>query len=233
MIEPVEAPLLAPGQEAGLDPGLSAVELAEAPVPEPGLELAVELVDQPGFDGDLAGGARQIGPVESVETYEGNATEGPVGEPSDQGDYYTWRDGDRTLRARLQLDLVVLDSGEIVSSADVVADTESGGRNAAAVESEGGDGDHPVFRSESGALMTLPGEVLLALDPEWSTDETDAFFVRNDIAFTRVSELGWLANGFFVETDPGLASLDLANTLAELDGVELSSPNWWREHTTR
>ena len=35
----------------------------------------------------------------------------------------------------------------------------------------------------------------------------------------------WL-NGFFVETEPGLASLRLANSLVGQPGVVLSSPNW-------
>ena len=34
------------------------------------------------------------------------------------------------------------------------------------------------------------------------------------------------------ETEPGFASLDLANAPAGQPGVELSSPNWWRAHTT-
>ena len=45
----------------------------------------------------------------------------------------------------------------------------------------------------------------------------------------RVSELSYAANGFFVETEPGFPSLDLANTRAGQEGVELSSPNWGRE----
>ena len=77
--------------------------------------------------------------------------------------------------------------------------------------------------------MTLPGGVLLALNPAWSKAETDAFFADNDIKLSRVSELGFVANGFFVETDPGFPSLNLANALAGQDGVELSSPNWWTE----
>ena len=45
----------------------------------------------------------------------------------------------------------------------------------------------------------------------------------------RTSELDFLDNGFFVETEPGFPSLELANTLAGQDGVILSSPNWARE----
>ena len=86
------------------------------------------------------------------------------------------------------------------------------------------------FRSESGGeLMTLPGGILLALDPEWDQPTVEKFFSRNGIAFDRTSELDFLPNGFFVETEPGFPSLELANTLADQGGVILSSPNWSRE----
>ena len=91
----------------------------------------------------------------------------------------------------------------------------------------------PVFRSQSGSLMTLPGGVLLALDETWSEAETDAFFENNGIDRDRVSELDYVANGFFVETEPGFPSLDLANALAEQDGVWVASPNWWRDRVAK
>ena len=90
-----------------------------------------------------------------------------------------------------------------------------------------------MFLSESGELMTLPGGIVVVLDPEWDADEAAAFFTGNGIAVSRVSSLDYLTNGFFVQTDPGFASLDLANALAGQVGVELSSPNWWRERTAR
>ena len=77
--------------------------------------------------------------------------------------------------------------------------------------------------------MTLPGGVLLVLSSEWSQAETNAFFSNNGITKVRVSELGYVANGFFVETEPGFPSLDLANALAAQDGVRISSPNWGEE----
>ena len=91
----------------------------------------------------------------------------------------------------------------------------------------------PVFRSESGALMTLPGGVLLVLSSEWSQAETNAFFSNNEIKMDRVSELDYVANGFFVETEPGFPSLALANALPAQDGVEISSPNWGRQATPK
>ena len=152
---------------------------------------------------------------------------------SAQGQTYTWEDGDRTLTVRLQVNLVVQKSAD-GSSDDIVAANAGGG---SIVKKEPGakdkSTDHPVFRSESGSLMTLPGGVLLALDPEWTQTQTDAFFADNGIKLSRVSELSYIANGFFVETEPGFPSLELANTLAALDGVEVSSPNWWTEVTTK
>ena len=81
--------------------------------------------------------------------------------------------------------------------------------------------------------MTLPGGVLLALDPEWDQARVDSFFSENDISNDRTSELSFIENGFLVETEPGFPSLYLANELALKDGVIISSPNWWREVETK
>ena len=144
-----------------------------------------------------------------------------------QGEVYTWQDGDRTLRAVLQDDLVVQDTASIKSGDVVVV---KGGDTSIVEGRAGQGGSEPVFRSESGGgLMTLPGGVLLALDAKWNQAQVDDFFDRNGISADRVSELGFIPNGFVVETEPGFPSLELANTLAGQDGVTASSPNWWRE----
>ena len=92
----------------------------------------------------------------------------------------------------------------------------------------------PVFRAESGGgLMSLPGGVLLALDPGWDQARVDSFFSENDISQDRTSELSFIENGFLLETEPGFPSLYLANELALKDGVIISSPNWWREVETK
>ena len=133
-----------------------------------------------------------------------------------RGTVHTWRDGDRTLRVRLQ-------------SGFDVADPDRGGRIVRGDAPEAGRG-LPVFRAEdSGEYLTLPGGVLVALDPEWTEDETDAFFARNGIAPGRVSKREFARNAFFVQTAPGLPSLDLANVLARRDGVRIASPNWRQE----
>lgn len=160
----------------------------------------------------------------------------PVDSPrSSKGPTYSWQDGDRTLEATLQPDLTVREDGATLPSDEVIADTGAGsvvrGQQGSS-ESTQSDG-LPVFRSDSGALMTLPGGVLLALDPEWSQTDTDAFFATNQITLDQVSELEWLPNGFFIETEPGFPSLELANALAGQDGVVFSSPNWWTERATK
>ena len=148
-----------------------------------------------------------------------------------EGQVHTWQDGGRTRRAYLQEDLIVSKAGAIDSSGVAVA-SAAGGLIVRVAEASRSDG-LPVFRSQSGALMTLPGGVLLVFDSEWTESRTAAFFAANGIAMDRVSPLGEIPNGFVVETDPGFPSLELANRLAGLDGVRLSSPNWWKESTTR
>ena len=150
------------------------------------------------------------------------------GEDSDQGTVYTWEDGDRTQRVVLQDDLVVQNNDSILPADEVVAR----GLVDSIIQKQPNEVDdsRPVFRSESGReLMTLPGGVLLALDPEWDGDKVKDFFSQNDISSDRTSELEFIKNGFLIDTEPGFPSLELANELAAMDGVVLSSPNWWRE----
>ena len=157
----------------------------------------------------------------------GPGATGPV-----QGEPYTWQDGDRTMTVRLQTDLVV-EKGSGGLPRDVVSTDEGGTNVVRSADGQSKSDALPVFRSESGALMTLPGGVLLVLSSEWSRAETNAFFSDNGIKMDRVSELDYVANGFFIGTEPGFPSLDLANILAMQDGVEISSPNWGREATPK
>ena len=157
----------------------------------------------------------------------GPGADGPV-----QGDPYTWQDGDRTMTVLLQTDLVV-ERGADGLPRDVVSANEDGTNVVRSAEAQSKGDTLPVFRSESRALMTLPGGVLLVLSSEWSQAETNTFFSNNGIKMDRVSELGFVANGFFVETEPGFPSLDLANALAVQDGVEISSPNWEKDATPK
>ena len=142
---------------------------------------------------------------------------------------YSWKDGDRTFTVVLQPDLALLDIGGGEPPKDALANTGKG----AIVQSTGGKSALPVFKSPSGELMTLPGGVLLVLEPKLTASEVNSFFAQNGIKRDKVSELSYVTNGFFIETDPGFPSLDLANKLAALDDVIISSPNWWTEISTK
>ena len=150
------------------------------------------------------------------------------GQGYDQGTVYTWEDGDRTQRVVLQDDLVVQNNDAITPGDDVVA--RGVGDSIVRKHPRHTQDDPPVFRSESGGgLMTLPGGVLLALDPDWDQAKVDSFFSQNGIPKDRTSELDFIDNGFLVDTEPGFPSLELANELATNNGVLISSPNWWRD----
>ena len=141
---------------------------------------------------------------------------------------YMYRDGDREVRVLLQGSLTVLETEKV--TADDIVIHRSAENSIVEKQTKHGSDAPPVFRSESdGGLMALPGGVLLALDPSWSESEVEQFFKGNGISESRVSPLGYIPNGFAVETDPGFPSLEIANTLAQQDGVAISSPNWWRE----
>ena len=184
-----------------------------------------------GVDG--AGGAGQSSPVTSPP--EANPEKGVQQANEETQTEYAWQDGDRTLTVTLQTDLVLDEStGEVVegSLAETPSDIGVQSGDAQGVRSADAEGENtglPVFKSSSGALMTLPGGVLLLLDQDWSETRVNQFFADNGIALADVSELEWIDNGYFIETAPGFPSLTLANALAGQEGVELSSPNWAQE----
>ena len=178
-------------------------------MPGPGDKLTLEVVAD--LQSPAASGARSA-----------------VGAPAEQGAVYTWEDGDATQRVVLQDGLVLQDNVAVTSEDEVLVRGVSNSivqRGTDEVVDSG-----PVFRSESGGeLMTLPGGVLVALDPGWTEQQVLEFFAQNGISPESTSELGFIENGFLIETEPGFPSLELANELAAHDGVEISSPNWWRE----
>ena len=217
------SPLLKPTAAVSTPSGKDSVS---TPAPAPSAGDGIEFAPV-----DSVGTSRKEEPIRVVgpdSTRKGgpDAT-GPV-----EGDPYTWQDGDRAMTVKLQTDLVVeKDSGGLPRH--VVSASEGGTNVVRSADGQSKSDTLPVFRSESGALMTLPGGVLLVLNSEWTQAKTSAFFSNNGIKMDRVSELDYVANGFFVETGPGFPSLDLANALAVQDGVEVSSPNWGREATPK
>ena len=156
----------------------------------------------------------------------------PLSASSDQSVLYTWQDGARTRHAFLQTNLVVQQSADN-SPEDVVVRAGAADSIVERTARHDGKDTLPVFRDESASLMTLPGGVLLVLDEQWGLGQVNAFFASNGIARSSVEEMSIAPNAFFIEAAPGLPSLNLANTLAAEDGVQISSPNWRREVVPR
>ena len=206
------------------DGGTSDVEGASHE-PVPAADDALEFAPTNSLETSVRDGG--ITEVDQEASKKGGSSAGPV-----QGQTHTWEDGDRTLTVYLQTDLVA-EKGSDGLPRDIVAADDDGTSVVRSADRQSTGDTLPVFRSESGSLMTLPGGVLLVLSAEWSQSETNAFFSNNGIKMDRVSELSYIANGFFIETEPGFPSLDLANDLSALDGVEVSSPNWGREATPK
>ncbi len=162
--------------------------------------------------GDGAPSAEATATPGPAPTPEGQAAN-PKGGSGEDG-VYTWRDGDRIIPVRIET------TGAVQEKTDRRSDVE-------------GDSD---YRTESiasvsvgGDTMSLPGGVLVVLNPSWSKSRADAFFSKNGIAPGSVSRLESMNNTFVVETAPCLPSLHLANTLADQDGVRVASPNWQME----
>ena len=246
LVSSMTAVLAGCGQSAPTDQPAAAPTETTSPLPKPTDTESTSLEDNSvstptpasfASDGlefapvDSFGTSRKQEPITVVDLdFPQKGSSGATGPV--QGDPYTWQDGDRTMTVMLQTDLVVeKDSGGLPR--DIVSADEGGTNVVRSADGQSKSGTLPVFRSESGALMTLPGGVLLVLSSEWSQADTNAFFSDNGIKMDRVSELDYVTNGFFVETEPGFPSLDLANALAAQDGVETSSPNWGREVTPK
>ena len=132
---------------------------------------------------------------------------------------YTYRDGGRVVRVIQQDSLTIQPSGRNTAD-DVVL--HRGLQNSIVERQPKHDSETlPVFRSESGGgLMTLPGGVLLALDPSWTGDEVQDFFMANGIATGNVSPLGFIQGGYMILTDR--ASLRSSSPTRWLSRME-----WW------
>ena len=209
----------APSQEAAAAP--SAANPQPTPTSAPATDDNLEF--PPTDSAAISGKQEGTGSSDREASKGDGATPGAV-----QGQAHTWEDGDRTLTVHLQDDLVVA-KGSDGMPRDIVAADDGGTNVVRSADAQSRSGTLPVFRSESGDLLTLPGGVLLVLDSTWSEAQVNSFFSDNGIKLDQVSELSYAANGFFIETEPGFPSLDLANELAALDGVEVASPNWGRE----
>lgn len=163
-------------------------------------------------------------PPAEHETGEGSGDGDSQILTSAQGEEYSYRDGPYVRTIVVQTDLVVVKRDDDLQSSSLKRRDAVLG---ATVESD------LVFRSASGQVMTLPGGVLIKFDDSWTAAQASQFFSEHSIAPDRYEAQTYSTNAYFITTEPGFPSLNLANRLATQDGVVYSLPNWAYEVTTQ
>ena len=208
----------------------AAAEISPEPAPS-NPDFKRPVASPPGRESTLVRGLEST--LDDGASPDGARQGSAIGPPgSTEGPAYTWQDGDRSRQVWLQTDLAVRERG-VTDDDDQALDWGLDESIARKQPRDDETATMPVFSSASGHLMTLPGGVLLALDLEWDQTRINAFFATNGIEPGSVETRAFTTNAFFITTEPGFPSLNLANTLAGQDGVVLSSPNWQTGATAR
>ena len=223
--------LIGPGNPAA--PALSDPPPRVVPDPEPASTATPRAVTESVFDGTgVPSGPPERADTDPVESDAPKPTATPSPTPAPAPDY--WQDGDRRMRLH-----------PVATPPPAPADAKSDGevevplsRSAAASQPGTAQPQNPAdptpqFQSDSGNSLSLPGGVLVVLDADWGADEVDEFFASNEIKPAQITAMPPLPNTYLIATLPGLASLELANSLAGQSGVIAASPNWQREITTK
>ena len=91
-------------------------------------------------------------------------------------------------------------------------------------------GYHVAAHSRS-RMQSLPGGVVLQLDPKWSADRIAKWARRHKVAGLRKTTVG--PGWHFAPTAAGTPSLELAKRLRETGDLLVCSPNWWRPRSKR
>ena len=222
-----DPPANTPEPTAAPDPPANTPEPTATSSPRPRSAPATERPPKPQTSGGVERGPGSAGEVARQQTQPTDTPATRVKARASAGSSagsspaqeYTWRDGDRVERVSLESGLVVQPG--------------SGNTGASVVTRDDGEITQPVFRSQAGDRMTLPGGVLLTLDEAWDQARVNRFFSDNGIDKSRVQGQDWAVNALFVETEPGFPSLNLANELAEQEGVQAAIPNWQTEVSLR
>jgi len=146
-------------------------------------------------------------------------------------DSYIWYDGGKPKRVVVDSSLVAefgnraeTDSAPVVKNGQV----RVWRKDDAAVTKAGSEKLSPVLRDGVGGRMrALPGNIIVRLDPNWSTAQVDAWLASQGL--TKVGQLPMANNLLILSAPPGLASLELANRLQESGTVISAQPDWWQQ----
>lgn len=152
------------------------------------------------------------------------------------GGNYVWYDGGKPRTLQMDSALVAEFGERAESGADPVV-RGNGVRiwrqqDQAATRAVAGGASSPVFRdSEGGAMRALPGNVIVRLDPSWSTRQVADWLAQNRLSEVRRLPIG--PNVLVLAAPPGLPALELANRLQQSGQVVSAQPEWWEQRSTR
>lgn len=85
--------------------------------------------------------------------------------------------------------------------------------------------------SASSRMRALPGNIIVYLNPAWSEAQVTAWLQTRGLIVVKKLDFG--TNIYILKTDPGLAALELANTLHRSGEVVAAFPDWWQEAAMR
>lgn len=152
---------------------------------------------------------------------------------------YSWKEGDREFTVYLNPNYVAEiqspKSNSIDKQTRIIPVTDAKIKSALAKGSlpKSHVGTHSEVFEEGvgGRKMTLPGDIYVEFD-ESLTEEAIKEWANNE-KLILLTKLPGNKNIYRFKTEPGVQSLQLANSLLSKTGVKSAFPNWWREFSRR
>jgi len=92
----------------------------------------------------------------------------------------------------------------------------------------------PVFHdtpSPASRMCALPGNIIVYFNEGWTENSINQWIDARDLRIVR--RLAMASTVIVFQTGPGLAALELANSLRGSDAVSAAFPDWWHESVSR
>ena len=95
-------------------------------------------------------------------------------------------------------------------------------------------GYSPVFHdtpTASGRIRALPGNVIVYLNPAWDANKISRWMKNHKLEISKKIEIR--DNAYVIKSEPGIHTLQLANSLYESGDVVAAFPDWWLDSNLR
>lgn len=136
---------------------------------------------------------------------------------------YYWYDGNKKREIVIASDKVAdFSKSAVIVDAAVATKSSTGATNTSEV----------FVDAKSGRMSrALPGGVLVRFKAVTSQSEANALL--QPFGTRTVRAIGGSGKSWLVQSEPGMASLDLANALYESGQFQSASPNWFKQRATK